>query len=97
MKKVLGAMIGMFVSVVLLGGVWTLIFRPIIGGSGAELSFIYPIYAGLIILAGIVVGCSVVLYDEIEQLREEIKNQNIQATKENTHTSGSENYIDKES
>lgn len=97
MKKVLGAMIGMFVSVVLLGGVWTLIFRPLIGVSVVELSFIYPIYAGLIILSGIVVGCSVAIHDEIEKLRKEIKNQNIQDTQKNMHTSDSKDYIDKES
>lgn len=48
------------------------LFRSIIGGS-TDQSFIYPIYVGLILLAGLVVGAAVVLYEEIEKLRKEVK------------------------
>ena len=50
-----------------------MIFRSILGG-GVEQSFIYPIYAGLIILSGIIVGCAVILHEEIKALRDEIRN-----------------------
>lgn len=46
--------------------------RPLIGGE-IEQSFLYPIYAGLILLAGLIVGAAVVLYGEMEEIRKEIK------------------------
>lgn len=72
MKKVIAAMAAMFLAIVPLGGVWSILLKPIIGG-GIDQSFIYPIYAGLILLAGLVVGAAAVLYEEIAKLREEIK------------------------
>lgn len=72
MKKVIAAMVVLFLAIVPLGGAWSVLLRPIIGGSTGE-SFIYPIYVGLILLAGLVVGAAVVLYEEIEKLRKEIK------------------------
>lgn len=72
MKKVIIAMVVMLLAIVLLGGVWSIIFSPIIGG-GVEQSYIYPIYGGMILLAGLVVGAAVVLNEEIEKLRKEIK------------------------
>lgn len=74
MKKVIAAMAAMFIAVVLLGGLWGILLKPIMGGGGADLSFIYPIYIGLILLAGLIVGAAVVLYEEIKKLQEEIKN-----------------------
>ena len=71
MKKALVAMLLMALLVIPLGGLWTFVLRPVIGG-GVEQSFIYPIYIGLIVLAGIVVGCSVILYDELKSLRKEV-------------------------
>ena len=72
MKKAMAAMAVMFLVIVLLGGVWSILFKPIIGGS-TDQSFIYPIYVGLILLAGFVVGAAVMLYEEIENVRKEIK------------------------
>ena len=74
MKKVIAAMAAMFIAVVLLGGLWGILLKPIMGGGGTDLSFIYPIYIGLILLAGLIVGAAVVLYEEIKKLHEEIKN-----------------------
>ncbi len=65
----------MLIAIVPLGGGWSILFRPTIGG-GVEQSFIYPIYVGLILLAGFIVGAAVVLYEEIEKLRQEIKSVN---------------------
>ncbi|MGN0313784.1 MAG: hypothetical protein ACI4EG_03215 [Fusicatenibacter sp.] len=71
MKKVLSAILAMFILIVPFGGLWTVIFQPIVGG-GVDLSPIFPIYAGLILLAGVVVGSAVILYDEIKALRKEL-------------------------
>ena len=74
MKKILGVMVAMFFLICWpFGGIWIMIFKPIVGG-GVEQSFIYPLYAGLIILSGIIVGCAVILYKEIKALRDEIRN-----------------------
>ena len=81
MKKVIAAMAAMFIAVVLLGGLWGILLKPIMGG-GADLSFIYPIYIGLILLAGLIVGAAVVLYEEIKKLQEEIKNISEKTTEE---------------
>lgn len=81
MKKVIAAMAVMFIAVVLLCGLWGSLLKPIIGG-GIEQSFIYPIYIGLILLAGLVVGVAVVLYEEIKKLQEEIKNISEKTVKE---------------
>jgi hypothetical protein len=55
MKKGMAAMAGMFLAIVILGGLWEILLKPIIGG-GVEQSFLYPIYGGLILLAGLIVG-----------------------------------------
>ena len=69
MKKVLAAMAVMFLVMVFpLGGMWGMLLEPIIGG-GVEQTFIYPIYIGMILLAGIVVGCTVVILEEIRSLK----------------------------
>lgn len=72
MKKVLGSILAMFVLIIPLGGLWTVVFQPIVGGGGVDLSPIYPIYAGLILLTGVVVGSAVILYDEVKELRKEV-------------------------
>ena len=74
MKKVLAAMAVMFLVMVPLGGIWGMLLKPIIGGSVAE-SFIYPIYIGMILIAGIVVGCTVFIMEEIRSLKKD-KNDN---------------------
>lgn len=72
MKQVIAAMVGMFFGVVLLGGIWEALLKPLVGG-GVEQSFLYPIYGGLILLAGVNAGAAVILYNEIKKLREEIQ------------------------
>lgn len=69
MKKIIIAMIVMFILIVPLGGVWTVLFQPIVGGGGVDLSPIYPIYAGLILLAGLIVGCTIIILEEIHSLK----------------------------
>ena len=46
------------------GGIWGSILSPIIGGN-TEQTFIYPSYIGIILLAGLVVGCTSLSISEI--------------------------------
>ena len=65
MKKAIITMVIMFLVMVWpLGGLWEIILKPIIGG-GAEQSFLYPLYVGIIILAGLIVGCTDLIIKEI--------------------------------
>ena len=43
MKKVIAAMAGMFLAIVLFGGLWNVLLKPLIGG-GPEQSFLYPLF-----------------------------------------------------
>ncbi|MGI6731147.1 MAG: hypothetical protein ACOX5F_04500 [Anaerovoracaceae bacterium] len=73
MKKVIAAMVVMFLLIGWPGaGIWS-IFSKILGGGVAE-TYIYPIYGGIILLAGLIVGCTVVTLGEIKSLKEELKN-----------------------
>ena len=65
MKKAIIAMVSMFIIMVWpLGGLWEMILKPIIGG-GVEQSFIYPLYIGVIVLIGVIVGCTDLIIKEI--------------------------------
>ena len=35
-------------------------------------SFLYPIYGGIILLAGLIVGCTVLVLEEIRSLKDKI-------------------------
>lgn len=73
MKKILGAMIAMFMLIVWPGAaIWIFLFSRILGGGIAE-SYLYPIYGGIILLTGVIVGCTVVIIDEIKSLKNEIR------------------------
>lgn len=66
-------MVTMFLLVVFPGGgLWTLLSHLI--GGGASETYLYPIYGGIILLAGLIVGCTSVILDEIKLLKEEIRN-----------------------
>ena len=71
MSKILIAMIAMFALMVFPGaGIWSLLSN-VLGGGVAE-SFLYAIYGGIILLAGLIVGCTVIILEEIKALKEEI-------------------------
>lgn len=70
MKKVLLVMVVMFLCMGPLAGIWVMLFQPIVGG-GAEQTYLYPIYGGIILLSGIVVGCTVLIIEEIRALKKE--------------------------
>jgi len=63
-KNFLITIIVFFVLIVLMGGVWGMLLQPVIGGGVRE-SFIYPIYTGIILLAGLVVICTCIILEEI--------------------------------
>lgn len=71
MKKVIAAMAAMFVLMIFPGAaIWCLLSNVL--GGGASESFLYPIYGGIILLAGLIVGCTVLILEEIRALKEEI-------------------------
>ena len=72
MKKVLIAMAAMFLLIVFPGAAFWSMLSRLIGGGVSE-TYLYPIYGGIVLLAGLVVGCAVVILDEIKSLREEIR------------------------
>lgn len=69
MKKVIASMAIMFLLIVPFGGLWTVVFQPIVGGGGVDLSPIYPIYAGIILLTGLIVGSTIIILEEIQSLK----------------------------
>ena len=72
MKKAIITMIVVFALVVWpFSGVWQLL-SGIIGG-GAQESFIYPIYGGIVLLAGLIVVCTELILEEIKSLKAEAK------------------------
>ena len=71
MKKVAGVMLGMFALMIWpFGGILGAVLKPLVGG-GVEQSFLYPIYIGLILLSGLVTGCTILIITEIRSLRRE--------------------------
>ncbi len=68
MKRILGVMA--FFTIVMLfgGGAISIVITKLIGG-GVDESFIYPIYGGIILLSGLIAGCTVVIVDEIKGLK----------------------------
>ena len=73
MKKIIIAMVAMALLIGWPGaGIWVAVFPKILGGGISE-SYLYPIYGGIILLTGLVVGCTVYISDEIKSLKEEIR------------------------
>ena len=75
MKKAIITMIVVFALVIWpFGGVWQLLSRVI--GGGVQESFIYPIYGGIVLLAGLIVVCTELILEEIKSLKDDIKDKN---------------------
>lgn len=73
MKKAIITVIAMFLLICWpLGGLWDVILSPVIGGGASEL-YLYPIYGGIILLSGVIVGCTSVVCERIQQLKDELK------------------------
>ena len=72
MKKAVIAMIVVFAFVIWpFSGVWQLLSGVI--GGGVQESFFYPIYGGIVLLAGIIVVCTELILEEIKSLKAETK------------------------
>ena len=72
MKKAVITMMVVFAFVIWpFSGVWQLL-SGIIGG-GVQESFIYPIYGGIVLLAGLIVACTERILEEIKSLKAETK------------------------
>lgn len=70
MKKALITMFVMFAFTI-----WQLL-SGILGG-GVQESFLYPLYGGVILLAGLIVVCTELILEEIKSLKADIKSQNV--------------------
>lgn len=76
MKKALITMVVMFAFTIWpFGGIWQLL-SGILGG-GVQESFLYPLYGGVILLAGLIVVCTELILEEIKSLKVDIKSQNV--------------------
>ena len=72
MKKAIITMIVVFAFVIWpFSGV--LQFLSGIMGGGVQESFIYPIYGGIVLLAGLIVVCTELILEEIKSLKAEAK------------------------
>ena len=69
MKKVIGVIVFFFLAMTLGSGLSVVIFRSIVGGGVAE-SYLYPIYGGIVLLAGLIVSCTIIILDEIKKLKD---------------------------
>lgn len=75
MKKALITMVVMFALIIWpFGGIWQLL-SGILGG-GVQESFLYPLYGGVILLAGLIVVCTELILEEIKSLKVDIKSKN---------------------
>ena len=75
MKKALIAMATMFLLIVWPGSAIWYQFSHIIGGGVSE-SYLYPVYGGIILLSGLIVGCTSLVLNEIKSLKDEMKREN---------------------
>ena len=72
MKKAVITMIVVFAFVIWpFSGVWQLLSGVI--GGGVQESFLYPIYGGIVLLAGIIVVCTELILEEIKSLKADTK------------------------
>lgn len=75
MKKALITMVVMFAFTIWpFGGIWQLL-SGILGG-GVQESFLYPLYGGVILLAGLIVICTELILEEIKSLKVDITHKN---------------------
>jgi hypothetical protein len=70
-KKILITMAAFAVIMIPCGGIISMFITAIVGGGVSE-SYIYPLYVGLILLAGLVAGCTCIIWDKLDQLEKKI-------------------------
>lgn len=69
MKKIIIAMIFMTFVLFDIGGLMTGLFMSVLGSS-VERTYLYPLYGGLVVLAGIIVGAAEIIREDIKELKE---------------------------
>ena len=69
LKRIIVTMVSFFIIIVLCGGGISIFITRIIGGGDTE-SYIYPIYIGIILLAGLIVGCTCLILQKLEVIAE---------------------------
>ena len=69
MKKVLGVMGFFMIVMTFFGGAISIVITKMVGG-GVDESYIYPIYGGIILLSGLIVGCTVIIIDEFKEVKD---------------------------
>lgn len=67
MYKVLGIMFAFWVLLTFGAGISVPLFSSVVGGGVAE-SFLYPIYFGIMLLAGLIAACTIIILDVIKKL-----------------------------
>lgn len=68
MKKVLGTLVIFILLMTVGAGIWIVLFRSFLQG-GAEQEFLYPVYGGLVLLSGLITGCTVIIIEELKQIK----------------------------
>ncbi len=71
MKMVIGVIVFFFLAMTFGGGISDMIFSAIVGG-GVDESFLYPIYGGIVLLAGMIAICTKIVLEEIQSLKDMI-------------------------
>lgn len=66
LKKVFGIMVLFGIVMIGGGGAISMAIKAMVGGVSE--SYIYPIYGGIILLAGLIVGCTCIIVDEIKKI-----------------------------
>ena len=67
LKKVFGIMVLFGIVMIGGGGAISMAIKAMVGGGVSE-SYIYTIYGGIILLAGLIVGCTCIIVDEIKKI-----------------------------
>jgi len=73
MKKIIGTMIAFYILLLFSPFINDLIFVKVFGGGVSE-TYLYPIYWGLVLLSGLIVACTLIIIEEIQESKQELKN-----------------------
>ena len=67
MKKIIGTMLAFTIVMLFGGGAISMAITAIVGGGNAE-SYIYPIYGGIVLLSGLIIGCTCVILEKLAEI-----------------------------
>lgn len=69
MFKVIGVMFTFWVLLTFGVGISVPMFSSIVGGGVTE-SFLYPIYFGIMLLSGLIVACTIIILNAINNIKD---------------------------